>query len=887
MEPGESFERYTIEELLGEGGMGRVYRALDTRLHRKVALKILVLTENEEEMRSEGIARLLREARAAAALNHPNTVAIHDVGEHDGTPFIAMELIAGRTLRSFIGDESIAWRTRLRWLVDVARALAAAHKSGLVHRDVKPENVMVREDGVVKVLDFGVARRSSGVDVTAETHKDGVIPTLTGKGAVIGTPVYMSPEQMRGAPVDGRADQFGWGVLAFELLAGRRPWVDKPNQLALVASILTQPPESMRVSMPEVPAPVERAIHKTLAKDASERFASMDLLIAEIEPFAGSPSLPPPSLGARWEPPPDSGDTATTRRGVAAPSLPVPTELSPTRTPSRRKYIVPALALAIAALLGTLGLRNFAERRVPANPTVLVGRTPPVSADPKATRAFEEGMQAMRDGSPAEAKARLEEAVAIDPTLAAAWLRLSTNEFESDPARAREHFRLAYEHRAALSEHDAALLDATEPWVREPSDLAEWEKRLDAAALRYPKSVEIAYYHAFAHQTRSDFDGAAQLYQHAAQIDPHFALAWWSRGQVKYLLGKAQEAIASYDECLAKAPAALICIHEKARVFRREGDCARMEEEARRATAKEPSSALGYYYLAEALEARGRPVDSVREALSQYWARLPTDERREDELSQQASLAILAGDFVTAEKLARQKEEHVSGKTERSAHFAVASLLADIYLETGRSDAALKVAEDFVKREEAWNGAPSPLTLGEVRYRAGAINLAAFEGERAAWLEGQNTLIKTRGEGRSAHLRERGFSWIDGYAELAETREEAQAALALLYAYQPLPAETRRNIPRELAFGKVHALAGRSEDALSSLRRAAANCGALEYPIHHTRASYWLGTALEAEGKTQDACAAYGVVLERWGAKPSMTASKALERSVALKCGPR
>jgi serine/threonine-protein kinase len=542
-------------------------------------------------------------------------------------------------------------------------------------------------------------------------------------------------------------------------------------------------------------------------------------------------------------------------------------------------------ALAVAAILGTFGVRNVVERRVPANPTVIVGRSPAESSDPKAVRAFEEGMQAMRDGSPSEAKARLEEAVVTDPALAAAWLRIAISEFENDPVRAREHFRLAYEHRAHLSEHDAALLEAPEPWVREPCDLAEWEKRLDAASMRFSKSAEMAYYHALAHQTRSDFEGAAQLYERAANIDPHFALAWWSRGQVKYLLGKAQEAIASYDECLAKAPAALICIHEKARVFRREGDCVKMEEEARRATAKEPASALGYYYLAEALQARGRPVDSVREALSQYWARLPNDERREDELSQKASLAILAGDFVAAEKLVREKEELVAGKTERPLHYSVASLLADIYLETGRSEAALKVAEDFVKREDAWTGAPSPLTMEGVRYRAGAINLAAFEGERAEWLEAQSTLIKTRGEGRSAQLRERGFSWIDGYADLAETREEAQAALALLYAYQPMPAETRRNIPRELAFGKVHALAGRYEDAVSSLRRAAANCGALEYPIQHTRAHYWLGTALEAEGKTQDACGAYGLVLERWGSKPSVTVAKALERSVSLKCG--
>lgn len=175
---GDPFGRYVIEAVLGEGGMGRVYRALDTRLERKVALKILrPPTETHEGAGvssgdvSDGPSRLLREARAAAALDHPNAVSVFDVGEVDGIPYIAMELIEGRSLRTCMGDATVPMERRVRWLIEIAQALAAAHGRGLVHRDVKPENVMVRNDDVVKVLDFGIARRVRlEVDVAAEAR---------------------------------------------------------------------------------------------------------------------------------------------------------------------------------------------------------------------------------------------------------------------------------------------------------------------------------------------------------------------------------------------------------------------------------------------------------------------------------------------------------------------------------------------------------------------------------------------------------------------------------------------------------------------------------------------------------------------------------------------
>ena len=210
LEPGETFERYTIQEMIGRGGMGEVYCALDTRLLRRVALKVIRPDRTVDW--NEAIARLFREARAAAALTHPNAVAIFDLGEVDGTFFLVMELVRGTPLRAFVGDPQVPTEVKLGWLAGIARALSAAHDAGIVHRDVKPGNIMITSEGTAKVLDFGLAK---AVD-DPEDFKTKV-------GDLIGTPRYMSPEQRAGKETDSRADQYAFGVTAAELLSGTHP----------------------------------------------------------------------------------------------------------------------------------------------------------------------------------------------------------------------------------------------------------------------------------------------------------------------------------------------------------------------------------------------------------------------------------------------------------------------------------------------------------------------------------------------------------------------------------------------------------------------------------------------------------------------------------------
>lgn len=260
--------------------MGEVYLARDTRLGRKIALKFLSADFTRDE---ERVRRFQQEARAASALNHPNLITIFEIGEVESIHFISTEFIEGETLRNRIAGHRLSTSDICDIAIQIASALSAAHSAGITHRDIKPENIMVRPDGVVKVLDFGLAKltessTSTGVskyDPTALTKK--VVDT--DPGVVMGTISYMSPEQARGAPVDARTDIFSFGVVMYEMISGRVPF-DGASFGDVITSILSKRPMPLARFAPEVPAELERIVSKSLAKDRDERYQSIkDLLI--------------------------------------------------------------------------------------------------------------------------------------------------------------------------------------------------------------------------------------------------------------------------------------------------------------------------------------------------------------------------------------------------------------------------------------------------------------------------------------------------------------------------------------------------------------------------------------------------------------------------------
>jgi len=272
---GKCFGHYEIIEQIGEGGMGEVYLAKDTRLERKTALKILPGNVAQDE---ERMLRFVREAKSASALNHPNIITIYEIGEADSTHFIATEYIEGDTLRERLKGSPVNLKSALEIAIQVASALDAAHRTGIVHRDIKPENVMIRPDGLVKLLDFGIAKLTEKRNET-DSEAATAIKAQTSPGMIIGTAAYMSPEQARGTAVDARTDIFSFGVMLYEMLAGKPPF-EGESAMETIASILNKEPVPLSRQAPEVPHEIERIINKTLRKDREERYqAAKEILI--------------------------------------------------------------------------------------------------------------------------------------------------------------------------------------------------------------------------------------------------------------------------------------------------------------------------------------------------------------------------------------------------------------------------------------------------------------------------------------------------------------------------------------------------------------------------------------------------------------------------------
>jgi eukaryotic-like serine/threonine-protein kinase len=361
---GTQLGRYKIRSKIGAGGMGEVYLVQDTKLDRKVALKILPgeVAANQERMR-----RFVQEAKAASALNHPNIVTIHEIDQVNSTNFIATEFIDGETLRQRMRNAPLKLGEVLDVAAQVASALSAAHAAGIVHRDIKPENIMLRRDGIVKVLDFGLAKLTErpppdSVDTEAQTRA--VVNTDT--GMVMGTALYMSPEQARGLQVDARTDIFSLGVLVYEMVAGRLPF-EGSNTNEILASILSdKEAQPLARYSREVPAELERIVWKALRKNREERYQTIKDLLLDLKSLkhrlefdAEVERSRPPEMKSDQT---MAGGTPPTLSGQTAQTIPLTESLLGRIKHHRRSLMIALLGLIVVAV----GLTYFIYFAVPA-----------------------------------------------------------------------------------------------------------------------------------------------------------------------------------------------------------------------------------------------------------------------------------------------------------------------------------------------------------------------------------------------------------------------------------------------------------------------------------------------------------------------------------------
>ena len=361
---GKTISHYEVVEKLGAGGMGDIYKALDPRLNRSVAIKVLSTANSGDPERRR---RFIQEAQAASGLNHPNIITIYDIVSQEDTEFMVMEFVAGRTLADLIPAGGLGAAKTLQYGVQIADALQAAHAAGIVHRDLKPGNIMVTGTGLVKILDFGLAKITFAESLTAESLTDatrtlGGAP-LTVEGSIIGTVSYMSPEQAQGKRVDARSDIFSFGVVLYEMLTGVKAF-SADSTVSTLTAILRDDPRPIGQIVPGVPPELEQIISRALRKDPAERWQRMAYMHAALA-----------ELRQRF----DSGILTGAAMGASVGALGV--RLPPTAAPAKKPFRVSRAVVVVLILLAGARWFNNSRNRTPKRVPVTIQTPAPDDAE--------------------------------------------------------------------------------------------------------------------------------------------------------------------------------------------------------------------------------------------------------------------------------------------------------------------------------------------------------------------------------------------------------------------------------------------------------------------------------------------------------------------------
>ena len=536
---GRRLSHYDVLADLGAGGMGVVYRAHDTRLDRDVAIKVL---PTDRLLSETARRRFQREAMAASALNHPNIITIYEVNSEGSTDFIVMEYVRGATLSSVLKKRRLELSEAIRYCIQIADALTKAHAAGIIHRDLKPGNIMVTEDGLVKVLDFGLAKfdptMATGDSEITDAERTNQF-TLTQPGAFTGTVAYMSPEQARGERVDARSDIFSFGIVMFEMLSGHLPFMG-PNSIALLHNLHFSPPRDLTQLRPGVPKPLVSLISRMLEKKTEKRIQTMAEVASELRREAVG--LVDGTL--TWHPSDATIDMARS-----------PSSLSQ-RFSKRPTWI--AAGLFVLLVLSGIGGWRLLRKPKAVQPTG--AQESPVEDNTYALyrRAREDLNHSDRDGSVDSAIKLLGRAVQLDPQSAASYAALgeaydNKNTTNPDP----QWMKLASEYAnkaVSLDSYLAASHVSLGMVKMSAGDTTEAEKQFRAAVDLDPKSAIPHRDLGLLYDKIGKADQAAEELRRALQLDPNDWKVYLAMGLDAYQAGRFKESASAWEMALKLEP---------------------------------------------------------------------------------------------------------------------------------------------------------------------------------------------------------------------------------------------------------------------------------------------------------------------------------------------
>jgi serine/threonine-protein kinase len=732
---GRSLKQYQLIGKLGAGGMGDVYRAVDSVLGRDAAIKVLAANTLQD---SEARQRFLREARAASALNHPSVVTVYEIGNTDGIDFIAMEYVSGDTLDAVLRQRRLSVAEAVGYALQAADALMKAHAAGVIHRDIKPSNIGITSDGLVKVLDFGLARLNERLKPVGNEDETNTALFATREGTVMGTLAYMSPEQARGDDVDVTTDIFSLGVVLFEMLSGQRPFAGT-SELAMLHNLHFSKPRDLRQLSPDVPQGLANVVERMLEKEPGARIATMAEVRQELRPFALADS---------------SNVTVTPARRRRA-------------IPTRKLLIGVAatLALSVAIWGGRLTLSRLRVESPSAASSGLTASDAAATPRDLYVRARALLDRFDREANPAQAITLLERAVEKDPTFALGyatlteayhfrnqvapdqqWLNLMSQSAQRavtlNPELAAAHIAqgLALSHQkgraagaeaafrramdldprsaapyrwmaaspTATKEQVATNLEralALEPsnWIllqetgllhyraaRYSEAATTWEKARAAS----PDNVRVLANLAAAYHMLDRYDDSASTLQRAIEIDPTARL-YTNLGTLRFFRGQYEEAIPPLEKAVALAPNRYLYWANLADAYR-----------------------WSPGHKAKAGETYGRAIQMVRDEIA----------KKPDDPDLQSRLALYlakAGDKAAAVDVLRRVEQ--AGATQAAMLFRIGVA----YEVCGIRDKALTAVERAMKAgyaEKEIRGEPELLNLrNDFRFHKIIASLAASD----------------------------------------------------------------------------------------------------------------------------------------------------------------